>query len=251
MERLAGVEPGVVDAVVVRTAPRAGATQLVEHVAGVGGPYAGGVQAAGELGPDPQLVAHAGRRVHRATTSQHPTLEVRHRALLLGPLRDRQDDVGQERRLRGDDVAHDHEVEGAEALPHGTGVGGADDEIGAVHEQRARTAGVAERAQQLYGRHAGAWEGLGVDAPHGGDVGPGGVVLDRAVAGKLVGLLAVLASALSVALARDGAVPAAFGTHESQRERERDGRGDGGGAVGVLLHAAAGQHEGAGTPAVW
>ncbi len=87
----------------------------------------------------------------------------------------------------------------------------------------------------------------GVDAPDFGDVFPRGRVGDHAVAGQLVGLLAVLATTLAIALAGDGAVAATFGTHESEHEREVDDGADRVGAVDVLLRAAAGEQERAAT----
>ena len=91
---------------------------------------------------------------------------------------------------------------------------------------------------------------VGIDAPHAGDVLAGGRVVDHPVAGQLVGLLAVLAAALTVALAGDGAVAAALGAHETERQGEVDDGGDGVGAVDVLLGAAAGEQERAPAAAV-
>ncbi len=84
---------------------------------------------------------------------------------------------------------------------------------------------------------------VGIDAPHAGHVLAGGGVGDHPVAGQLVGLLAVLAAALAVALARDGAVAAALGAHEAERQGQVDDGGDGVGAVDVLLGAAAREQE--------
>src|SRR5205823_8071281 len=115
----------------------------------------------------------------------------------------------------------------------GARVGCGDDRVGAEDEQGARAAAVfAERVQQLGGRHAGAGQRGRVDAPDGGDVRPGRGVVDAPVPGELVGLLAVLAPALAVALAGKAAVPGARTAGQAQREGEVDERGDRVGAVG-------------------
>ena len=113
-----------------------------------------------------------------------------------------------------------------------------------MHEQRPRPAGPAERGEQLDGRAPGPGQVVRVDAPDAGDVRAGGGVVDLAVAGELVGLLAVLAPALAVALAGDRSrsrCPTRPGRPSGQRQVDRGG--DGVGALGVLLGAAAGQDE--------
>ena len=62
--------------------------------------------------------------------------------------------------------------------------------------------GGAEAVEHLVGGDPGLRELVGVDAPDAGDVRAGGGVGEHPVAGQLVGLLAVLAPALAVALAR-------------------------------------------------
>ena len=84
---------------------------------------------------------------------------------------------------------------------------------------------------------------VGVDAPDGGDVRAGGRVRQRAVAGQLVGLLPVLAAALPVALAGDGAPAAARPAGQPERERQVDPRLGGVGAAAVLLGAARGEDD--------
>ena len=73
-------------------------------------------------------------------------------------------------------------------------------------------------------------------------MGPRRRVVDLAVAGQLVGLLAVLAAALAVALAGDGAEARAGVAREAEREGEGDEGRDRGGAARVLLAAAGRQH---------
>ena len=88
-----------------------------------------------------------------------------------------------------------------------------------MHEQRARA---ARRCRATSSSSTaglpGPGQDAGVDAPHRGDVRARGRVVDHAVAGQLVGLLAVLAAALAVALAGDGAVAAA---HAARAGRAR------------------------------
>ncbi len=60
------------------------------------------------------------------------------------------------------------------------------------------------------------------DAPDAGHVTPRGGIVDAAIAGQLVGLLAVLTAALAVALPGDATVPAAGTADLPQRQREID-----------------------------
>ena len=89
--------------------------------------------------------------------------------------------------------------------------------------------------QQLHGRHARSGQDVRVDAPDTGHVLTRGRIGDHPVAGQLVGLLAVLAATLAVALPGEGAIAAALGSDETEQEREVDGCRDGVGAIGVLL----------------
>src|SRR5919107_4687711 len=90
-------------------------------------------------------------------------------------------------------------------------------------------------------RQAGAWNERFGNIPDFRHVRAGGRIGDLAVAGQLVGLLAVLAAALAVALAGERAVAAAGTAWQAQQEAEVDGRGGGVRAVDVLLHPASGQ----------
>ena len=96
-----GVEQRVVDARVVGD-PAGGGTARARRTPRSGSVEysAGRIQPARELGHDPQLVAHAGGRLDGPATAQHATFEVRHRALLLGPLGDRKHDIRQLRPSR-------------------------------------------------------------------------------------------------------------------------------------------------------
>ena len=85
-----------------------------------------------------------------------------------------------------------------------------------MHEQRTDSARSPERLQQLDGGHAGTGDHRGVDAPDARDVGTGVGIDDLAVPGQLVALLAVLAAALSIALAGQRAVAAARATGKAE-----------------------------------
>ena len=147
------------------------------------------------------------------------------------------------------EVADHEQVEGGEPRrATAVGVRGADHQVGAVHEQRARTSACRASASSsmagmpLPGRASGS-------TPHtAGDVRARRRVLDRSVAGELVGLLAVLAAALAVALAGDRAVAAADPPGQPERQREVDRGGDGVGALRALLDATPGEDEGAPPP---
>ena len=126
---------------------------------------AGAVEAARELGEDPEFVAHARRGSDGAAAADDAALEVGHRALLLGPLGDGQHDVGERRRLGEEEVADDEQVERGEPCAHRRDVRRRDDDVRPVHQQRAHAAGLAERLQQLHGGDAGTGDDVGVDAP--------------------------------------------------------------------------------------
>ena len=118
-----------------------------------------------------------------------------------------------------------------------------------MDEEGAGPAGRPEPREQLDRRDPGAGQRVGVHAPDRRDVGARGGVGDHPVPGELVALQAVLAPALAVALAGERAVARADPAHEPEGEGEVDGRADAVGALGRLLHPAAGQHVGT-TPTV-
>lgn len=209
----------------------------------VDGRGGGVVEAGGEVGEDRQVGADAGGWFAQRAAAQHPTLQVGHRAVLLGPLGDRQHHVGQLGRLGAQEVGHHQQVQPAQPGLDPGRPGRGDHGIGAEDEQRAGAVGAAERVEQLVGRHAGAGQLGGVDAPHLGDVGAGRRVVDLAVAGELVGLLAVFAPALAVALAGEAAVPGVRAAGQAEGEGEVDVRAYRVDALGVLLGAPGGQDD--------
>ena len=114
-----------------------------------------------------------------------------------------------------------------------------------MHEQARGRRRAPERLQQLDGGHAGTGDDVGLDAPDARHVGARVGVDDLAVAGELVALLAVLAPALPVALAGEGAVAAARAAGQAEQQGEVDRGRRGVGAVDVLLDPAPGEDVGA------
>ncbi len=184
-----------------------------------------------------------GRRLH-AAAQQHAALEVGHGALLFRPLGDRQHHVGLGRGLGQEQVRHHQEVEGAEPGAELVGRRRGDRDIGGEHQQAAY--GRAERRQQLGGGQAGARQVVGIDAPDRRDLGAMPGIVDLAIAGKLVGLLAVLAAALPVALPGQAAIAAARLAGLAQRQRQIDEGEHIVDAMALLLGAAPGEHHGGG-----
>ncbi len=119
-----------------------------------------------------------------------------------------------------------------------TGVGGRDHRVGAEDQQGPGPVRGAQGVQEFVRAAAGAGQGVRVDPPDPGDMGAGRRVGDHAVAGQLVGLLAVLAPALAVALAGEAAVAAALPAGHAQGQGQVDEGGRGVGPLAVLLHPA-------------
>ncbi len=242
-----GGDPGVADARVVGVAAGRGAAQLVEGLLGldreaVGREALRHSEPGGQLAQHPQFAADALRRVEGPAAQDHPALQVGGGAVLLRPLGDGQDDVREPGGLGEHQVGDDQQVQRAQPLGDVPGVGRGHRRVGAGQQQRLHPARFAEAVQQLVGRFARAGDRRGVDAPDGGDVFPRRRVLDRAVAGQLVGLLAVLAPALAVALAGQAAVTAVRAAGLAGGQAEVDPGADGVGALAVLLGAARGEH---------
>jgi hypothetical protein len=124
------------------------------------------------------------------------------------------------------------------------GARGGDGDVGAEDEQRLGAAVGAERVEQLVRGSPGAGQRVGVDAPDAGHMGSGGGVGDHPVPGELVGLLAVFAAALPVALAGQRAESGPLAAGEPQGERQVDEAEDGVGALGLLFGAARGEDQG-------
>ena len=106
----------------------------------------------------------AGRR-QSATAADHAALEVRHRALLLGPLGHRQDDVREGGRL-GEEEVGDHEQVERSSPARTTEALGAETTTFEPCTSSARAAVRAECLQELDGRDAGTRDHGRVDAPH-------------------------------------------------------------------------------------
>ena len=126
------------------------------------------------------------------------------------------------RGLGQEEVRHHQQVERGQPRLDASRVRRRHGDVRPEHQERAHAAGFAHRRQHLEGRLAGARQLLLGDAPEGGDVPPRVGIVDSAVAGQLIGLLPVLASALAVALAGHAAVAAGRSPDLAERQREVD-----------------------------
>ncbi len=182
-DALLGVDPPVADARVVGRPTGAGPAQLVEDALGVGGEVRPPTQPVGERGQQPQVVPYAVRRRAHPPAADHPALPVGHRAVLLGPLRGREDDVGQGRGLRQEDVGHRQQVQRPQPAGNVPAVRSGDGRVRADHQERPDPAGAADPVQQLVRGDARTGQPFRVDAPHRGDVRPRSRVVQPPVAG--------------------------------------------------------------------
>ena len=95
------------------------------------------------------------------------------------------------------------------------------DDVGRDHPQGAHPAVVANGIEHLVGGQTRLRQVVGIDAPDLGDVGARQRVIQAPVTGQLVGLLAVFAAALPVALPGHGAVA---GEPAPRKAQGRDAR---------------------------
>ncbi len=109
------------------------------------------------------------------------------------------------------------------------------------HQQQGADVG-AQGVQQLVGAAARPRQRVRVHAPHARHVTARLRVVQLAVAGQLVGLLAVFTPALAVALAGEAAVAGVRAAGAAGGQAEVDPRADRVGALGLLLRAARGEH---------
>ena len=239
-----GADPVVGDAGVVGAATGGGPAELGEDLLRVGAERHRRADPLGQPGDHLEVGAHAGRRLDRALAQDHPALEVGHGAGLLGPLGHRQHHVGQRGGLAHHEVGDDQQVERRQPVGDVVRVGSGHHDVAAEDQQRPRAVRGAERVEQLVRRAPRSGQRLRVHAPHAGDVGARRRVVDHPVAGQLVGLLPVLAAALTVALAGETAVAGERRAGQPQRERDVDPGQHRGGALGVLLGTARGEHHG-------
>ena len=203
--------------------------------------YAAAAEPVGQLLEHRQVVQHALRWRQRPAAADHPALEVGHGALLLRPLGARQHHVGQLGGLGEEDVGDHQQVQGAEALADPVDVGCGDDDVRGHQQQDAYAARRAHPVEHLEGGQSRLGQLVGVDPPDGGHVSPVGRVGQLAVARQLVGLLAVLAAALPVALPGDGAVAGERPADQPEGQRQVDVGLGGVGALGVLLGTSGGE----------
>ena len=150
------------------------------------------------------------------------SFEVGHRPFLFGPLGDGQDNIGERGGLGEEQVGDDEKVEIGKAIDERNRSGRRDDDIRAHHKQALDASGGAERVQQFASRKAGFWQLGWVDSPYRRDFGAMAGIVESAVARELVGLLAVLAAALAIALSRQCGVAAKRLARLAERQDEID-----------------------------
>ena len=132
-------------------------------------------------------------------------------------------------------VAHHQQVEAGELALDVRGVRRGHRDVRAVDQQSADAARRPERVQQLVRALPLARQLVGLDAPAARDDEPILGILDQPVAGELVGLLPVLASALPVALPGQATVAARRSAHLAEREHQVGEREDRVGPLRLLL----------------
>ena len=160
----------------------------------------------------------------------------------LGPLRTRQHDVGDRGGLGQEEVGHDQQVERAQPFLNTVRVRRGHDDVRADDQERADTVLATEGLEQFERRLARTGDRRLGDVPHRGEVAPRQRIVNLAIAGELVGLLAALASALSVALTGDRPVTAEAPADLTKGQCEVEIRERVVDALRLLLRAAAGQH---------
>ena len=245
-DAVGGADLVVGDAAVVGAGARRGPAELGEDLFARGEPEARALaQALGQRGEDLEVGLHAGRGRADAAPQDHAPLEVGHRAVLLGPLGDRQDDVRGGGGLVDERVADDQQLQRGEALVDVARVRRGDGDVRAEHQQRADAALGPERVEELVGALPLAGQRRGVDAPDARDRRPVVGIFDQPVAGELIGLLAVLAPPLTVALTGQAAVAAVRLADLAEREHQVGERDDGVGPFRLLLGAAPGEQHAA------
>ena len=146
-------------------------------------------------------------------------------------------DVGVPRRVVEEEIDGGVELELLQAARDERVVGQRDLRVEADRESALDLARV-DLAEQLVGVDAGPGQVLFVDAPDAGDVAAMLRVADVAPAGQLIAFLPVLAPALSVGLADDGAVAALRFADSARREDQIDRAERVLDAVRVVLDAA-------------
>ena len=123
-------------------------------------------------------------------------------------------------------------------------MGRRDSNVGPKHQQGPHPTVGAQLVEHLVRRGAGPRQAVRVDSPDRGDVRAGLGIVEASVAGQLVGLLAVLATALPIALPGQGGEPTTRASGQTQSQRQVNEGQRGVGAVAVLLGAACGEHHG-------
>ena len=116
--------------------------------------------------------------------------------------------------------------------------------IRSEHQQRAHAAFGAERIQHLVGGTASLRQIGFVNSPNARYKGAMFRIVDAAITGQLIGLLAMFAAALAVALPCQATVPAMQFAHSAQRQREVDEAQHVVDALALLFRSTRGQNHG-------
>ena len=168
------------------------------------GKYVAAPEAAGEVAVDLPVEARVAGWIDRGVDLHDAAFGRADDALVLFLERAGQHDIGVEGGLGQEEVDDAEELEPVERLGGEAGLGERHDGVEADREQSLDLARV-DRLHDLLGGEAAPRDVGRIAAPYGRDVLPVLGVLDVACAGKLLGLLAVLAATLAVALAGDHA----------------------------------------------
>src|SRR5579884_2039190 len=158
-------------------------------------------------------------RVYRLANADDAPLRAGRSSLVFLMQRTWQDNIGVAGRLAHKEVNHRVVLDTVERLFGEAGVRQGDDRVEADGEQALDLAGV-HQLDDLFGGVALARQLRLGDAPNLGDILAMLRVLDVAVAGKLIALVAVLAPALTVALAGNRSIAAAGPPDASSRQHQ-------------------------------
>src|SRR5262245_8361994 len=191
---------------------------------------------------DAPILTRVAGAVHSLVDLDDAPLDLRHRPFVLLVQAAGQHDVGVPRSVVEEEVDGNIELELLEGARDEGVVRQRHFRVEADRQQPPDLASV-DLAEQLVGVNARAREFLLVDSPDARDVAPLFRVADVAPAWKLIALLAVLATALSVCLANDGAVAALRFADPTRREHEVDGAQRVLHAVRVMFDAAGVEEE--------
>ena len=179
-------------------------------------------ETSGEILENLQLVSDLWRGRDSPPSPDDPALEIGHRALFLGPLRCRQDHVGEIGGFGEEKVSDDQKGQRPQLGLDVRGVRCGDDDVRSEDQQCFDAFFGSEAVQKFICRRPGHWQRRFRNAPHVGDVVSGCRVIYLAVTRKLVGFLPVFATTLSVALTGQTAVTTVRFSDQSECQSQID-----------------------------